>query len=316
MRTFLLQRAVSSIAGALALSILIFGLIRLVPGDAVTMWMGQEGSMRPEVQQTLRRMFGLADPAYVQYVHWLGDLVQGDLGFSFRSRQPVLPLIAQAMPITIQLAVMATLLSSVVAVPLGILSAVKRNTSLDVIARLLALAGLSMPTFWIGVLFILVSTTVFNWLPGLFFVSLVKDPAENLKQMAMPAVALALPLMGVVMRMTRSAMLEVLSQDFVRTARAKGARETRVVTIHALGNALIPIVTVMGIQLGRLLGGAVIVEQIFGLPGVGSLLVSAITERDYPMIQGAVLAMGLLFILVQVVVDLSYAAIDPRVRYA
>ena len=316
MRTFLLQRAVSSLAGALALSILIFGLIRLVPGDAVTMWMGQEGSMRPEVQQTLRRMFGLADPAYVQYFRWLGDLVQGDLGFSFRSRQPVMPLIAQAVPITSQLAVMATLLSSVMAVPLGILSAVKRNTSLDVIARLLALAGLSMPTFWIGVLFILVSTTVFNWLPGLFFVSLIKDPGENLKQMAMPAVALALPLMGVVMRMTRSAMLEVLGQDFVRTARAKGAREIRVLTIHALGNALIPIVTVMGIQLGRLLGGAVIVEQIFGLPGVGSLLVSAITERDYPMVQGAVLAMGLLFIFVQVVVDLSYAAIDPRVRYA
>src|SRR6266568_1339638 len=224
MRTFLIQRAVSSVAGALALSILIFGLIRLVPGDAITMWMGQEGSMRPEVQQTLRRMFGLADPAYVQYFRWLGDLLQGDLGFSFRSRQPVTALIAQAVPITIQLAVMATLLSSVVAVPLGILSAVKRNTSLDVIGRLLALAGLSMPTFWIGVLFILVSTTVFNWLPGLFFVSLFKDPGENLKQMAMPAVALALPLMGVVMRMTRSAMLEVLGQDFVRTARAKGVR--------------------------------------------------------------------------------------------
>jgi peptide/nickel transport system permease protein len=315
-RTFLLQRAISSLAGALALSLLIFGLIRLVPGDAVTMWMGQEGGMRPEVQQTLRRMFGLADPIYVQYVRWLGDLLQGDLGFSFRSRQAVMPLIAQAVPITIQLAMSAMLVSSVVAVPLGILSAVKRNTPLDVVARLLALAGLSMPTFWIGVLFILLSTTVFNWLPGLFFVSLVKDPGENLKQMAMPSVALALPLMGVVMRMTRSAMLEVLGQDYVRTARAKGAAELRVLSTHALRNALIPIVTVMGIQLGRLLGGAVIVEQIFGLPGVGTLLVSAIIERDYPMVQGAVLAMGLMFILVQVLVDLSYAVIDPRVRYA
>jgi peptide/nickel transport system permease protein len=315
-RAFLIQRALSSVAGALALSLLVFGLIRLVPGDAVTMWLGQEGSMRPEVQQTLRRMFGLADPVHVQYLRWLGDLLQGDLGFSFRSRQPVAPVIGQALPITIQLAVMAVILSSIVAIPLGVLSAIRRNTPLDVLARLLALAGLSLPTFWIGVLFILVSTTVFNWLPGLFFVSLTTDPVENLKQMAMPAVALALPLMGVVMRMTRSALLEVLGQDFVRTARAKGAAELRVLMLHALGNALIPIVTVLGIQLGRLLGGAVIVEQIFGLPGVGTLLVSAIVERDYPMVQGAVLAMGLLFILVQVAVDLSYAAIDPRVRYA
>jgi peptide/nickel transport system permease protein len=315
-RAFLIQRAISSLAGALALSLLVFGLIRLVPGDAVTMWLGQEGSMRPEVQLTLRRMFGLADPIHVQYLRWLGDLLHGDLGFSFRSRQAVAPLIGQALPITIQLAAMAIILSSIVAIPLGVLSAIKRNTPLDVLARLLALAGLSLPTFWIGVLFILVSTTVFNWLPGLFFVSLTRDPVENLKQMAMPAVALALPLMGVVMRMTRSALLEVLGQDFVRTARAKGAAEIRVLMLHALGNALIPIVTVLGIQLGRLLGGAVIVEQIFGLPGVGTLLVSAILERDYPMVQGAVLAMGLLFILVQVLVDLSYAAIDPRVRYA
>lgn len=316
MRGFLVQRAVSTAASALALSLLVFLLVRLVPGDAVTMWMGQEGSMRPEVQQTLRRMFGLTDPLHVQYLRWLGDLLQGDLGYSFRSRQPVAPQIIQAAPNTIQLAVMALLLSTAVAVPLGIVSAVKRNTPLDVVARVLALVGLSMPAFWIGVLFILVSTTVFNWFPSLMFANLFKDPAENLRQMAMPAVVLALPLMGVVMRMTRSAMLEVLGQEYVRTARAKGADERRVLTHHALRNALIPIVTVVGIQLGRLLGGAVIVEQIFGVPGIGTLLVSAITERDYPMVQGTVVAMGLLFLAVQVVVDASYVAIDPRVRHA
>jgi peptide/nickel transport system permease protein len=315
-RAFLLRRLLSSLAGALALSVLVFALIRLVPGDAVTMWMGQEGTMRPEVQQTLRKMFGLSDPPHVQYLRWLGDLVRGDLGYSFRSRLPVLPLLTQALPVTLQLAAMAVLISALVALPLGILSAVKRNSPLDLAARLLGLVGLSMPSFWIAVLMILVSSLYFGWIPSLIYVGALVNPVENLKQMAMPAVALALPLMGVAMRMTRSAVLEVLNQDYIRAARAKGLAESAVLVRHALTNALIPIVTVLGIQLGRLLGGSVIVEQIFGLPGVGSLLVSAITERDYPMVQGTVLMMGVLFILVQVVVDLSYARIDPRVRYA
>lgn len=315
MRTFLLRRSVSTLAGILALSIVVFTLIRLVPGDAVTMWLGQEGSMSPEVQQTLRKMFGLSDPPLVQYGQWLADLLQGNLGYSFRSRQAVVPQITQALPVTIELAVLSMLVSLLVALPLGILSATRRNTPLDFVARVFGLIGLSMPNFWIGVLLILVSSTVFNWLPSLIFVSFFKDPVENLKQMAMPSIALALPLMGVVMRMTRSAMLEVLNQDYMRTARAKGLAEATVLTRHALRNAMIPIVTVIGIQLGRLLGGAVIIEQIFGLPGIGSLLISAITERDYPMVQGTVLLVGTLFILVQFLVDLSYAYIDPQIRY-
>jgi len=315
MRTFLLRRLISTFAGALALSVLIFLLIRLVPGDAVTLWIGQEGTMTPEVQKTLRKMFGLTDPLPVQYLRWLGDLLQGDLGYSFRSRLPVAQLMGRSLPITIELAAMAMLLTAAIAVPLGVLSAVRRNTPTDLIARLLGLVGLSMPSFWLAVLFILISATYFDWLPSLIYVSPLKDLAENLKQMLMPTVALALPLMAVVMRMTRSAMLEVLNQDYVRTARAKGVAEQVMLLRHAMKNALIPIVTVMGIQLGRLLGGAVIVEQIFALPGVGTLLVSAITERDYPMVQGTVLAMGLLFILVQLLVDLCYGYIDPRIRY-
>jgi len=315
MRTFLLRRLISTFAGALALSVLIFLLIRLVPGDAVTLWIGQEGTMTPEVQKTLRKMFGLTDPLPVQYLRWLGDLLQGDLGYSFRSRLPVAQLMGRSLPITIELAAMAMLLTAAIAVPLGVLSAVRRNTPTDLIARLLGLVGLSMPSFWLAVLFILISATYFDWLPSLIYVSPLKDLAENLKQMVMPTVALALPLMAVVMRMTRSAMLEVLNQDYVRTARAKGVAEQVMLLRHAMKNALIPIVTVMGIQLGRLLGGAVIVEQIFALPGVGTLLVSAITERDYPMVQGTVLAMGLLFILVQLLVDLCYGYIDPRIRY-
>jgi peptide/nickel transport system permease protein len=315
MRTFLLRRAISTVAGILALSIVVFMLIRLVPGDAVTMWLGQEGSMSPEVQQTLRKMFGLTDPPLVQYGQWLRDLLQGNLGYSFRSRQAVVPQITQALPVTIELALLSMLLSLLIALPLGILSATRRNTPLDFVARVFGLIGLSVPNFWMGVLLILVSSTVFNWFPALIYASLAKDPVENLKQMALPTVALALPLMGVVMRMTRSAMLEVLNQDYIRTARAKGLAEPGVLARHALRNALIPIVTIIGIQLGRLLGGAVIIEQIFGLPGIGSLLISAITERDYPMVQGTVLLVGTLFILVQFLVDLSYAYIDPQIRY-
>ena len=316
LRTFLIRRVFSTLAGALALSILVFALIRLVPGDAVTMWIGQEGTMHPEVQRTLRKLFGLSDPPHLQYLSWLGDLLQGNLGYSFRSRLPVVPLILQALPVTLELGVLAMLISVSVALPLGILSAARRNAPIDLGARLLGLIGLSMPSFWIAVLLILASTTVFTWLPPLIYVGLFKDPLVNLQQMAMPAVALSLPLMGVVMRKPRSAMLQVLNQDFIRTARAKGLTESRLRVRHALKNAFIPIVTVLGIQLGRVLGGAVIVEQIFGLPGLGTLLISALTGRDYPMVQGAVLIIGGLFMLVQFVVDLSYTYLDPRIRYA
>lgn len=316
MRAFLVRRLLSTLAAAVALSVLIFLLIRLVPGDAVTLWVGQEGTMTPEVRATLRKMFGLTDPLPVQYLHWLGDLVRGDLGYSFRSRLPVTQLIWRALPITVELAALAMLLSAAVALPLGVISAVRRDRPADVLARILGLVGLSMPSFWLAVLLILTSATYFGWFPALIYVSPWKNPAGNLAQMLMPAVSLGLPLMAVVMRMTRSTMLEVLSQDYVRTARAKGVAERTMLARHALKNAFIPIVTVMGIQLGRLLGGAVIVEQIFGMPGVGTALVSAIGERDYPMVQGTVLMMGLLFIFVQLLVDLWYGILDPRIRYA
>jgi len=316
MKAFLVRRLLSTLAAALALSVLIFLLIRLVPGDAVTMWVGQEGTMTPEVRATLRKMFGLTDPLPIQYLNWLGDIVRGDLGYSFRSRLPVTLLMWRALPITVELAALAMLLSAAVALPLGVISAVRRDKPADVLARLLGLVGLSMPSFWLAVLLILTSATYLGWLPSLIYVSPLKDPVGNLAQMLMPAVSLGLPLMAVVMRMTRSTMLEVLNQDYVRTARAKGVAERAILARHALKNAFIPIVTVMGIQLGRLLGGAVIVEQIFGMPGVGTALVSAIGERDYPMVQGTVLMMGLLFIFVQLFIDLCYGVLDPRIHYA
>jgi peptide/nickel transport system permease protein len=312
----LARQLLSALAAALVLTVVVFVLIRLIPGDAITLWVGQEGSMPPEVQQTLRKMFGLTDPVYQQYFRWLGDVLHGDLGYSFRSRLPVAPALLAAMPYTLELAIGATLVSTLVAVPLGIVSAVRRNSLLDVLARLLALVGLSMPTFWIGVLLILLASGVFHWLPSLGYVSLLQDPAQNLQQMFMPSLTLALPLMGVVMRMTRSSVLEVLGQDYVRTARSKGLAQPPVLLRHALPNTLIPIVTLVGIQLGQLLGGAVIVEQIFGVPGIGTALISSIAQRDYPVVQGAILLTGLAFILIQLVVDVSYSFLDPRVQRA
>ena len=316
MRASLLRQVLSALAAALALTVLVFVLIRLIPGDAITVWVGQEGSMPPAVQETLRRMFGLSDPMYQQYLTWLGNVLRGDLGYSFRSRLPVLPALLQALPYTLELAFGATIISTLIAVPLGVLSAVRRNSTTDVLARILALVGLSMPTFWIGVLLILLTSTAFHWLPSLTYSGLLQDPGNNLQQMFMPCVTLALPLMGVVMRMTRSSVLEVLEQDYVRTARAKGISQRRVLLRHALPNAAIPIVTVLGIQLGQLLGGAVIVEQIFGVPGLGTALISSITQRDYPVVQGAILITGLSFILVQLLVDISYGYLDPRVQRA
>jgi peptide/nickel transport system permease protein len=314
MRTTLLRQLVSALAAALALTVLVFALIRLIPCDAITLWIGQEGSMPPQVQETLRRMFGLSDPMYQQYLRWLGDLVRGDLGYSFRSRLPVAPLLLQALPYTVELALGATVVSTLVAVPLGVLSAVRRNSWLDVVARLLALIGLSMPTFWIGVLLILVSSTAFHWLPSFQYVGFFQDPWQNVQQLFMPCLALALPLMGVVMRMTRSSVLEVLGQDYVRTAHAKGMGARPVLVRHALPNAAIPIITVLGIQLGQLLGGAVIVEQIFSVPGLGTALISSISQRDYPVVQGAILMTGLSFILIQLLVDISYSYLDPRIQ--
>jgi peptide/nickel transport system permease protein len=316
MRGTLVRQVLSALAAALALTVLVFALIRLIPGDAITLWIGQEGSMPPQVQETLRRMFGLTDPMYQQYLRWLGDLLRGDLGYSFRSRLPVAPLLLQAAPYTVELALGATLVSTLVAVPLGVLSAVRRNSWLDVLARLLALIGLSMPTFWIGVLLILLSSAAFHWLPSLAYVGFFQDPWQNVQQLFMPCLTLALPLMGVVMRMTRSSVLEVLGQDYVRTARAKGIASRRVLVRHALPNAAIPIVTVVGIQLGQLLGGAVIVEQIFSVPGLGTALISSIAQRDYPVVQGAILITGLSFILIQLLVDISYSYLDPRIQRA
>jgi peptide/nickel transport system permease protein len=296
-------------------TLIIFILMRLLPGDVVDQLVGLEGTLSGEARATLRQLVGLDAPIHIQYLRWLGDLARLDLGVSLRTSLPVRDILLQRLPVTVELAVLSLLLSVVIAVPLGIVSALFRNRAVDSIARLFGLFGLSMPVFWLAALLILGGASFLHWLPPVVYAPFSQSPLQNLEQMALPTLALALSLVAVVMRMTRSSLLEVLGQDYIQTARAKGARERTVVLRHALKNALIPVVTVVGVQFGYLLGGSVVVEQMFGLPGLGFMLLNAIYQRDYPVVQGTVVFVALVFILVNLVVDLVYGILDPRVRY-
>jgi peptide/nickel transport system permease protein len=315
MARYVVGRLLWCVPVLLGASVLIFVLLRFLPGDVVDIILGTEGAATPEVRETIRRLFGLDRPIYIQYFVWLGAVVRGDLGSSLRTGEPVAQILVSRLPITIQLAVLSVLLSLVLAVPLGIVAAVKRGGVVELLARLVGLIGLSLPNFWLATMLILVASLWFGWLPSLIYVSPFSDPVENLKQMALPAVSLALALMAIVLRMTRSAMLEVLGHDYVKTARAKGLSERVVLARHALKNAMIPVVTVVGVQMGTLFGGTVVIEQIFGLPGMGWTFVNGIYQRDYPTVQGAVLMLAGTFVLVNLIVDLLYAYLDPRIRY-
>jgi peptide/nickel transport system permease protein len=312
---YILGRLVWCIPVLFGASVLIFVLLRFLPGDIVDIIIGTEGSATPEVRATIRRMFGLDQPIYVQYFVWIGAVLRGDLGSSLRTSEPVAGILLSRLPITIELAFLSVVISVAMAVPLGVLAAVRRGGPIEIASRLVGLIGLSLPNFWLATMLILVASLYFNWLPSLIYVSPLSNPLENLKQMAMPAFSLALALMAIVLRMTRSAMLEVLGQDYVRTARAKGLGERLVLMRHALKNALIPVVTVVGVQMGTLFGGTVVIEQIFGLPGMGWTFVNGIYQRDYPTVQGAVLLLATSFVLINLLVDLTYAYLDPRIRY-
>ena len=315
MTRYIVNRLAWCIPVLLGSSVLIFVLVRFIPGDIVDIIMGTEGTATPEVRATIRRMFGLDQPIYVQYFVWLGAVLRGDLGSSLRTSEPVAGILLSRLPVTIELALLSVIMSVLLAVPLGVLAAVKRGGPIELLSRLVGLLGLSLPNFWLATMMILISSLWFGWLPSLIYISPFSDPVENVKQLLMPAFSLALALMAIVLRMTRSAMLEVLGQDYVRTARAKGLGERLVLMRHALKNAMIPVITVIGVQMGTLFGGTVVIEQIFGLPGMGWTFVNGIYQRDYPTVQGAVLMLALTFVLVNLLVDLAYAYLDPRIRY-
>jgi peptide/nickel transport system permease protein len=315
MGVWLLRRLGQIVPTLLILSLLIFGLQQLMPGDPALILAGEERS-DPQVLAQIRAELRLDRPLWDQYLHWLGNVLTGDFGFSWRIRLPVSQLILEKLPVTAQLATMAFLIAVLIGVPAGMLSAVRRDRPADWAANAVALAGISTPNFWLGIMMILLFSVELGWLPPSGYVPLIEDPVQSLATTIMPAFVLGTGVAGVLMRHTRAAMLTALGQDYVRTARAKGLRERVVVWKHALRNALIPVVTLGAIEFGRLLGGAVLTEQIFSIPGFGKLIVDAVFNRDYPVVQGVVLATALIFVLLSLVADLLYMAINPRLRHA
>jgi peptide/nickel transport system permease protein len=311
---YVLRRFLLLIPTLLGMSLLIFLMLRLLPGDVVDIMLGGDQAADSASKAALRRSLGLSDPLPVQYIHWVGNLARGDLGKSLRSGQSVSALLLHALPVTLELAGLAVVIGTVIAVPLGVISAVKRDTIFDFGARVTGLVGLSLPNFWIATLALLFTSKAFGWTPNLVYINPFRDPFGNLRQMILPSCAIAIGLMAIVMRMTRTTMLEVLNQDYIRTARAKGLRDRVVVYRHALRNAFIPVITVIGFQLGALMGGSAIMEVIFGLNGLGNTLLQAIYNRDYPLIQVAALFLATVFVLVNLTVDLLYAYLDPRIR--
>jgi len=295
------------------IAVISFLLMRLVPGDAVDALLGQ-GQRDKQTAETLRRVLGLDRSLPQQFIDWSTALLQGDLGVSFRSHQPVVNEMLQRLPATLELAVAGLLVSLVVGLAFGVLSATRRNSWLDLSSRFVSLIGVSLPNFWLGIFLILVFSVYLRLLPSGGYVPLTQSVPDNLKFLVMPAVTLGVANAAVIMRITRSTLLEVLHADYVRTAYAKGLGEQKVVTRHALRNALIPVITVIGIQIGSILGGTVIIEQVFSWPGLGSLVVTAVLNRDYPVVQGVTMLLAAFFVLASLAVDLTYLYIDPRLR--
>ncbi len=313
MGIWLLRRVGQIIPTLVILSILIFGLQQLMPGDPAMILAGEERG-DPAVLASIRAELGLDRPIWQQYLLWIGKVMTGDFGFSWRIRVPVSELILTKLPVTFQLATMAFIIAILIGVPLGIVSAVKKDTPADWAANGAALFGISTPNFWLGIMMILFFSVELGWLPPSGYVSIFEDPVQSLATTIMPAFVLGTGVASVLMRHTRAAMLTALSQDYVRTARAKGLKDRVVVWKHALRNALIPVVTLGAIEFGRLLAGAVLTEQIFTIPGFGKLIVDAVFNRDYPVVQGVVMATALIFVLLSLLTDLLYMAINPRLR--
>jgi peptide/nickel transport system permease protein len=312
---YLLRRGLWTVAALVGVSLLIFLLVRLLPGTIVDILTGTEGQLSAAQKAAVMHSFGLDQPLPVQYAFWVASMAHGNFGVSFRSGQPVSGLLASRLPITIELALLCVASVAIVGVPLGILASVSRSIRVKTVVQIIGLLGLSVPNFWIAVLLIIVASYLFHWLPALIYVPPWAQPWVNLQQMFLPVLSLSLGLVAVVVRMTRSSMLEVLGQEFVKVAQAKGVRPFGVLLRHALRNALIPIVTVLGLQVGYLLGGVVITEQIFGLPGLGWMLLNGVYQRDYPVVQGTVMLFALTFVVVNLGVDLIYTYLDPRIRY-
>jgi peptide/nickel transport system permease protein len=309
---FLVRRGFISAITLVLISLIVFTGVRMIPGDPARVLAGTDADAAG--LEEIREKYGLNAPLPLQYLRWVGLAVRGDLGESIRTRQSVGGTVLTKLPITLELACLSLLVALTIAIPAGVIAAVRRNTAWDLLATGISLCGVSVPNFWLGIMLILLVSVRFGWLPASGFVPLAEDPVANMKRMLMPALVLGTGLAAVLMRQTRNAMIEVLSTDYVRTARAKGLGQTAVVVRHALRNGLIPVVTILGLQMGALMGGAVVTEQIFVLPGFGRLIVEAVFTRDYPVVQGVVLLTASSYVLINLLVDVSYTVLNPRIR--
>jgi peptide/nickel transport system permease protein len=309
---FLVQRSVISVITLFLISLIVFTGVRLIPGDPARVLAGTDADEAG--LEEIREKYGLKDPIPLQYARWIGLTLRGDLGESIRTRESVARIVAVKLPITLQLAGYALVVALLIAIPAGVLAAVRRNTAWDYLASGLSLCGVSVPNFWLGIMLILLLSVRLGWLPASGFVPLAEDPVGNTQRMVMPAFVLGAALAAVLMRQTRNSMIEVLSADYIRTARSKGLPPRAVVFHHAIRNGLIPVITIFGLQLGALISGAVVTEQIFVVPGFGRLIVEAVFTRDYPLVQGVVLITASAYVVINLLVDLAYSLVNPRIR--
>jgi peptide/nickel transport system permease protein len=313
MQRYLLERSIQLILVLFFLSIIVFTIVRLIPGDPAAVMLGTEAT--PQAMTQIRREMGLDQPIFVQYVRWLQAVLAGNFGTSWVSKQPALALILGALPVTLQLVASAFIVALLIAFPAGIVAALRPRSWIDHGSTTFALLGVSLPSFWLGIMLVLLFSLELRWLPPSGYLPFRSDPAGALRASILPAVTLGVALAAPLTRFLRSGMLDVLALDYVRTARAKGVPERAVVARHALKNALLSVVTVLGLQLGALLGGSIVIEQVFGWPGLGRLSLAAIQQRDYGVVQGVVLFVATAFVLVNFAVDLLYLYLDPRIRY-
>jgi peptide/nickel transport system permease protein len=309
---YLIQRIAISLVTLVLISLIVFTGVRMIPGDPARVMAGTEADEAGLAD--IRQKYGLDDPIPLQYFRWVGLAIRGDLGESVRTRETVTKTVAGKLPITLELACLSILVALAIAIPVGVLSAVRRNTFWDYLANGLSLCGLSVPSFWLGIMLILFFSVRLGWLPASGFVPFLQDPAANLMRMLMPTFVLGTTLAAVLMRQTRNSMIEVMSADYIRTAYSKGLAGRVVIFRHAIRNGLIPVVTILGLQMGALMGGAVVTEQIFVVPGFGRLIVESVFTRDYPLVQGLVLITAGAYVLINLLVDVSYSLLNPRIR--
>jgi peptide/nickel transport system permease protein len=315
MRTYILTRLMIAILTLLGMSLVIFVLMRIAPGDVVDMIFASAGYVDPAAKAEITKELGLDQPITVQYIRWLGEVLRGDLGKSYRYDIPAWQVVRPRIPVTVELAILAMLVASLIGVPAGVISAVRQDRWLDYVMRVLSLAGLSMPSFWLGMVIILLLVGSLGWIPALTYVSPFQDLKAHVLQFLFPALAVGYRSSALIMRITRSSLLDVMREDYIRTAYAKGQRERVVIWRHALKNAFLPVITVLGIEFAFLVGGLVVTETVFNMPGVARFLVEAILWRDYPVVQNLVMFIAVVVILANFAVDVLYGWLDPRVRY-